>query len=32
MFEKLKRNTTKTDNFSGRLFPKGKAGSLRYWK
>ena len=28
-FEGLKRNTTKADNFSGRLFPKEKAGSRR---
>jgi len=28
-FEGLKRNTIKADNFSGRLFPKEKAGSLK---
>jgi len=28
-FEGLKRNTTKADNFSGRLSPKEKAGSRR---
>jgi hypothetical protein len=30
--ERLERNTIKADNFLGRLFPIGRAGSLRYWK
>jgi hypothetical protein len=30
--EGLERNTIKADNFLGRLFPKEKAGSRRYWK
>jgi hypothetical protein len=31
-FEEIERNMTKAYNILGRLFPKSRAGSLRYWK